>query len=92
MTASRLTRYLDPDFLSRVAAQPIEPAGSVIGNLGVPTNPRSVDSRSNSLAIATTSSATTHVISIGGCITSEIGFRSSSMTWRQISSVICCWM
>ncbi len=33
MTVSILSRYLDPAFLNRVAEQPIEPRGLVVGNL-----------------------------------------------------------
>ena len=42
MTASVLSRYLNPEVLSRVADRPVEPRGLVVGNLaGAPKSPLS---------------------------------------------------
>ena len=91
MAHSVLSRYLDPEVLSRMADRHIEPRGLVVGNLAGRTSRRCPASPSSSPAIANTSGATIPSTSTGASTSRATNTSSSSTRWRRISSAIWCW-
>ncbi len=88
MAKSVLSRYLDPEVLSRMADRHIEPRGLVMGNLAGRISRRCRASPSSSPAIANTSPATIPSTSTGGSTSPATSTSSSNTRWRRTSSAI----